>query len=263
MRRFHRLLLLGLPLLLLPWAGHAGTTVTRADRPLVLQGSTTFTHRVMEPYQGAIETLSGHKLTVQPTKSSRGLLSLFENSGDFAMISGPLQSEIDALKVNYPELPYGKLETFNIVNTRMAFAVNRDNPVRHVSDAAMRQILLGEISNWRDVGGNDLPIMVVMVREGGGVGASIESQLLGGKSIKPGKPMLVQASPEVVKMTAIVPGALGLSQLSMVAASDLVELKIDHPIEQHLDLVTLGDPTPAMREVIEATRNIMSRAASK
>jgi phosphate transport system substrate-binding protein len=264
MHRFRNFWLLALPLLLSPWAaGHAETTVTEAGRAFVLQGSTTFTHRVMEPYQAAIEAQSGHKLTVQPTKSSRGLLALFEKSGDFAMISGPLQNEVAALKSNYPDLPYGKLEIFNVVSTRMAFAVNRDNPVRRISDDAMRRILLGEISNWREVGGSDLPIMVVMVREGGGVGASIEGELLGGKSIKPAKPMLVQASPEVIKMTAMIPGALGLSQLSMVSSSDLIELKTDRPIEQHLDLVTLGDPTPEMRKVIDAARDIMSKAASK
>ena len=153
--------------------------------------------------------------------------------------------------------------TFNIADTRMAFAVNRNNPVRAISDHAMRGILRGEIASWRELGGPDLPIMVVMVREGGGVGASIESQLLGGKSITPAKPMLVQLSDEVIKMTAMLPGALGLSQMSLVTGPDVGELKTDHPIEQRLDLVTLGEPTSEMRKVIDAARNIMSTVAAK
>jgi hypothetical protein len=42
--------------------------------------------------------------------------------------------------------------------------------------------------------------------------------------------------------------------------SNVRELKIDHPIEQRLDLVTLGDPTPEMRKVIDAARHIVSTA---
>lgn len=264
MRRFCHLLLLVAPLSLLPYVeGFAQSTMNEASRTLVLLGSTTFTHRVMEPYQAAIEAMSGHKLTVQPTKSSWGLLGLFKRSGDFAMISGPLQNEIAALKADNPDLPYGRFETFNITSTRMAFAVNRDNPVREISDDAMRRILRGEITNWHEVGGSDLPIVVVMVREGGGVGASIESQLLDGKSITPAKPMLVQASAQVIRMTAMLPGALGMSQSSLVTGSNVGELKTDHPIEQRLDLVTLGDPTPEMRKVIDAASNIMSTVASR
>ena len=51
----------------------------------------------------------------------------------------------------------------------MAFAVNQDNPVHQMTTDKMRGILLGEITNWADVGGRDLPIKVVQVREGGGV----------------------------------------------------------------------------------------------
>ena len=61
----------------------------------IVQGSTTFTHRVMEPYQTAIEASSGHELTVVPNKSSLGLLALFDKRADFAMISGPLENEIE------------------------------------------------------------------------------------------------------------------------------------------------------------------------
>lgn len=228
-----------------------------------IQGSTTFTHRVMEPYQSAIEAASGHKLTVVMTKSSRGVLALFEKQGDFAMISGPLETEIAELKKTYPDLPYGRLKTFDVVNTRMAFAVNADNPVHQVTDDTMRRILFGEIANWHEIGGPDLPIQVVMVQEGGGVQASIESELLHGKKIAVKNPIMVQLSIQVVRTAETSPGALGLSQLGIVRNSHAVELKIEHPVEQHLALVTLGDPTPDMRKVIDAARDIMRKEAKE
>ena len=235
-----------------------------AGRPgaptFIVQGSTTFTHRVMEPYQSAIEKAAGVKLTVVPSKSSLGLLALFEKRGDFGMISGPLDNEIGELKSGHPALDFGRLKTFEVANTRMAFAVSKTNPVAMVSDDKMRQILLGTITNWRDVGGPDRPIRIVMVRGGGGVQASIEEELLHGQHVAAPNAILVQISSQVIKVTEQLPEALGLSQLGIVAKSNAHELKTEHPIVQRLALITLGDPTPAMRRVIDAARKIMADA---
>ena len=154
----------------------AGDTATDGAKPFVVQGSTTFTHQVFEPFGGIIEASSGHKLKVVPTKSSQGLIALFERRADFAMISGPLKNEIAGLRSSNPDLAFDRLRTFDILTTRMAFAINRDNPVHHISDDEMRRVLLGEISNWHEVGGADLPISIVMVNAGGGVQSSIESR---------------------------------------------------------------------------------------
>ncbi len=231
-----------------------------AAQTFVVQGSTTFTHRVMEPYQSAIEAASGHKLTVVPNKSSLGLLALFDKRSDFAMISGPLANEIARLKPEHPELAFDRLRAFEIWSTRMAFAVNEKNPVRRLTSEQMRAILLGTITNWREVGGSDLPIRVVHVRDGGGVQASIEQELLDGKSMQVREPIAVQISSQVVKIVEQMPEGLGLSQLSIVKSASVAELKLDTDVEQHLTLVTLGDPSPAMQKVIDAAREIASTA---
>ncbi len=241
-------------------AAWSQSSVSPSARGLIVQGSTTFTHRVMEPYQGAIEKAAGVKLTVLPSKSSLGLLALFEKRGDFAMISGPLDNEIGELKTTHPDLAFSHLQTFEVASTRMAFAINKQNPLTMVADDKMRQILLGTITNWHAVGGPDEPIRVVMVRGGGGVQASIEDEFLHGKHLTVPNPIVVQISSQVIKVTEQLPGALGLSQLSIVANSTAHELKTEHPIVQRLALVTLGDPTPAMRRVIEAARKVMAGA---
>jgi ABC-type phosphate transport system substrate-binding protein len=179
------------------------------------------------------------------------------------MISGPLENEIEHLKQTNNNLPFDQLQNFNISNTRMAFAVNRDNPVDELTVDKMRGILLGEITNWSQVGGRDLPIRVVQVRDGGGVQSSIEDVVLGGKQISVPNPILVQISSQVVKVVEQLPEALGLSQLSIVAKSNTAELKLDRPIEQHLNLVTLGDPSPEMLKVIRAATSIANTSLDR
>jgi len=226
----------------------------------VVQGSTAFTHNLMEPYQTAIEASSGHKLTVFPNKSSLGLLALLEKKADFAMISGPLENEVARLKLTNPKLAFDQLRVFNISSTRTAFAINKENPVRKITADKMRGILLGQITNWRDVGGRDLPIKIVQVREGGGVQDSIESELLNGTKIDVQDAIRVTISSQVVKIVEQLPEALGLAQRAIVMNSSARELEIDRPVEQRLNLVTLGDPTPEMRKVIDAARHIANTA---
>jgi ABC-type phosphate transport system substrate-binding protein len=124
----------------------------------------------------------------------------------------------------------------------------------------MRDILLGKISHWRDVDGPDLPIKIVQVRGGGGVPASVEAELLNGKKISVQDPISVTTSAQVVKVVEQLPEALGLAQRNIAMQSNVRELKTDHPVVQELSLVTLGDPTPEMRKVIDATRNIAHTA---
>jgi len=264
MHRHYKILAFVSMLLLSPCsAARAQDYLNQGVQAYIVQGSTTFTHRVMEPYQRAIEAASGHKLTVVPNKSSLGLLALFEKRADFAMISGPLEGEIEKLKSSNPNLPFEQLRTFNISTTRMAFAINKDNPVHEITDENMRRVLLGQITNWRDVGGRDLPIRIVKVRGGGGVQASIEEEFLRGKGINAPNIIDVQISSQVVKITEQLPEALGLSQLSIVRNSDTLELKTEHPVEQHLDLVTLGDPTPEMHKVIDAAHDVMGKMSEQ
>jgi ABC-type phosphate transport system substrate-binding protein len=228
--------------------------------PLVLQGSTTLCRALMVPQQRAIEELSGQKLTIVPNKSSLGLRALFEGNAQFGMISGPLDKEIEALRKVVPDAPFDQLRAFEILRTRMAFAVHPDNPIRTVSAADMRRILLGQVLNWAELGGRNIPIRLVMVRQGGGVQASVENQLLDGQPITVPDPIRVQISTQVVKIVLQEPGALGLAQLGVIRRAHAPEMKLAVPVVQKLSLVSLGQPTAAMMSVIKAARELAAKA---
>ena len=56
------------------------------------------------------------------------------------MISGPLDNEIGELKTTHPDLAFSHLQTFELASTRMAFAINKQNPLTMVADDKMRQM---------------------------------------------------------------------------------------------------------------------------
>ena len=248
-----RLLILGATLVSL-----GASSAALAD-PLTIQGSTTFNRRIMEPYQAEIETISGQQLTVIPNKSTPGLIALLEGRTHLAMISAPLQTEVALLEEVMPGLSFEKLRAFEIDRSRVSFPVNRANPVRSATLDQIADILLGKIANWRSLGGPDLPIRAVMAG-GGGIAVSLETGLLNGRSIAAGSPLYVNTPVQVVQVVNQEPGAIGFAQIEIVKKMGAIELKTDKPLEHMLYLVSLGEPTPAMRSVIDAARTVAARA---
>lgn len=221
---------------------------------LILQGSTTFARRLMDPHRAVIEAASKHELTVIPNKSLPGLIALMEGRAHMGMISASLKSEIDALQKIMPGLPYERLQAHPILSTRVAFGLHPSNPVRKASLNQVRKILLGEITNWAMLGGPDLPIRVVLVGGGGGVTTVIESEVLGGVRVTGQHAIFVKSPVQLVQVIEQERGAIGFAQLALTKQKGLPELATEQPIEQTLSLVTLGEPTPAMMDVIKAAR---------
>ena len=68
-----------------------------------------------------------------------------------------------------------------------------------------------------------------------------------------------------LQLTGIVeqePNSLGMAQLSLAKQKGLPEIVTDKPVEQTLSLITLGEPTPAMKSVIDAARTAVEAAMS-
>jgi hypothetical protein len=54
--------------------------------------------------------------------------------------------------------------------------------------------------------------------------------------------------------------ALGLAQLSLAEKRGLPEIITDTRVEQVLSFVTLGEPTPGLKAVVDATRAAVGNA---
>src|SRR5262245_30460636 len=202
---------------------------TAAADTLVIQGSTTFNRRIMMAHQAAIEVASGQTLTVVPTKSTPGLIALFEGKAQVAMISAPLASEIEELRKIAPTMPTERLHAFEIIATRIAIGVHPSNPVRQASLADIKRILLGEITNWKELGGPDLPIRVALA-SGGGIAAVIKSELLEGKPLAAPNVLDVGSPDQLVQAIGQFPDVVGFAQLSLVKRRNIPEIVTDKPL---------------------------------
>lgn len=76
-----------------------------------------------------------------------------------------------------------KIKAIPMANDGIAIIVNPKNPVKNLTKAQAEKIFLGEIKNWKEVGGNDAPILVQKRETGSGTRATLEELLLEKKSV--------------------------------------------------------------------------------
>jgi ABC-type phosphate transport system substrate-binding protein len=227
---------------------------------LIVQGSTTFNRRVFEPHESAIEAASGHQLTIIPNRTMLGIIALLEGRAHIAMLSAPLDSEINKLRKVMPGSDYSRLRSFEISSVRVAFVVHPSNPARKATLDQLRKILTGKITNWSALGGRDAPIRLAFVGGGGGVVTSVESQVLKGHAVNAPNILYVRTALQLVQVVEQEPNILGLAQLSLAKQKGLPEIATEEPVEQVLSLITQGSPTPAMQAVIDAVRQAVDRS---
>jgi phosphate transport system substrate-binding protein len=225
----------------------------------ILQGSTTFNRRVIEPHQATIEQKSGHELTIVPNRSMLGIIALLEGRAHMAMLSAPLETEVNRLKQVMPGFDYDRLQAFEVSRTRAAFVVNHANPVRKASLDQLRKVLTGEITDWRELGGKPAPIRVAFVGAGGGVITAVESELLKGQPVSSPNVLHVRTALQLMAIVEQEPNVLAVGQLSIAKQKGLPEIVTDAPVEQILSLVTFGSPTPPMKAVIDAARTAVDK----
>jgi ABC-type phosphate transport system substrate-binding protein len=234
------------------------TTIAQADT-ITVAGSTAFNATIMVPHQKEIEAISGHTLIVLPSKTDLGVRLLLEKRADLAMISTALELLTRSLKETDPPLPLDQLRSFDVYRSSVAFTVHPSNRLRSIKTEQLRKVLLGTITNWRELGGSDLRIRLVMVESGAGIPLTLETLLLDGKPIAAKDPIRVRISSQVAKVVEQEPGALGLTQANNIPGRKVAILTPERQIEQALSYVTLGEPSPAVRSVIDATQKIASK----
>jgi ABC-type phosphate transport system substrate-binding protein len=98
-----------------------------------------------------------------------------------------------------------------------------------------------------------------VVGGGGGLTAAVESELLGGQPVRGANMIRVRTPVQLVAVVEQEPNALGTAQLTLAKQKNLPEIVTERPLEQILSLITLGEPTAAMKAVIDASKQVAAR----
>jgi phosphate transport system substrate-binding protein len=86
-----------------------------------------------------------------------------------------------------------KLKTHLFAREGIAIVVHQDNPIAGLTIGEVAQIFAGEITNWKDVGGEDRAITIYAREEGSGTRDYFEETVMKGKDISASSRALFKA----------------------------------------------------------------------
>ena len=147
------------------------------------------------------------KFTYNPTGSGSGIQAVSEGRCDIGLSSRALKDD---------EKASGLTETILALDG-IAIVVNPENPVSDLDVDTIAKIYTGEITNWKDVGGNDAEIVLIGREAGSGTRDGFES-ITGTKDSCAYRQELTSTG-DVINTVSQNPGAIGYASLSAVGES--------------------------------------------
>lgn len=130
-----------------------------------LDGSTSMEKVIGSLGESFINSNSGTSYTYNPTGSGSGIKAVSEGTCDIGLSSRNLKDDEKASGLTGTVLALDGI----------AVIVNPNNPVSDLSVEQIASIYKGEITNWKDVGGNDAEIVLIGREAGSGTRDGFES----------------------------------------------------------------------------------------
>ncbi len=142
--------------------------------------------------------------------------------------------------------------------------VHPENPVEGLTIEQLAAILRGELTNWREVGGPDLEVMVVSRQQSSGSRATIVETVLGGEGDITPQALVQDSNGKVLTTVQYTPGAIGYVDASYYRPSKVKALALDGvtysqeavlagqwPIYAYEYMYTKGEPTGLTRAFLD------------
>ncbi len=134
-----------------------GDAGVEAQTTISISGSTSV-GPLMEKIQPIYEEKNSNvSLEIQMTGSGAGIKDVENGTSEIGMSSRDLKDEEAA-----------KLKSTLICYDGIAALVNPNNKVKDITVEQLKDIYTGKITNWKELGGNDAPIVVVSREDGSG-----------------------------------------------------------------------------------------------
>ncbi|RII29788.1 MAG: phosphate ABC transporter substrate-binding protein [Geobacter sp.] len=118
---------------------------------------------VINPVKDSFEKSSGHKITILFGSSTLAFKQLHSGGSDVSMAGSSFADLLVALKKEGFEVQDpSSFQNVTVGKGVIRTIVNKANPVAKLSKEQLKGIFTGKIANWKEVGGNDMPIIVVI-----------------------------------------------------------------------------------------------------
>lgn len=225
--------------------GSEGKTLTVAGSTTILTAATA----AAEEFDSRHPDL---KVRVQGGGSSAGIEAVSTGTADIGMSSRELKGE---------ETGLGLVDTPVAVDG-IAIIINPNNDMDGLTSAQAKMVFQGNLTNWKDLGGPDSPILLVDRDEGSGTREAFWKKIMDEEEFDR-EAVVLPGTGQVRAAVAGTPGAIGYISFGYVTTA-VKALDLDgvrpsvktiksgaYPLHRKLHLFTKGDPKALAKEFID------------
>lgn len=196
---------------------------------ITVTGSTAFGQTAANDLSAQYQrSCSASKIGVMPDDSSEGVSSL-------AITTDPTMRATDIAMSDGPQPQYHQLIGQQVAVIIFSVVVNKQTGVSSLTTDDLRGIYSGRITNWRQLGGPDIPITIVGRVGGSGTRDTFDHKILGAvpeppanssdclnPATTPASPVTkceMNSTPDLLTHVNAIRGAIGYAELSVASAA--------------------------------------------
>jgi len=233
----------------------AFVAVSLHAQTLEVVGSSSAKKRLFGPTEAALKAATGVEVKQVGANSGTGLITVSEGRAVVTATSASLDETIAAARKDAAEkgktyAAPANLVFHEIAQDRIVVMVNRDNPVKSLSKAQLKEIFTGATTNWKQLGGADLPIKIITGTPGSGTREHLQRDVLGKAAWAAVAEM--RTSADEVKAVGLEKGGIGAVGEDVVLASPGgTRIVSGYVLARPVGFITLGTPTPQVQKMID------------
>jgi phosphate transport system substrate-binding protein len=228
-----------------------------AAESIVIKGSTTVLPIAQASLEAYMKKNPGVQISLSGGGSGEGIKALLDKTTDIADSSREIKKEEIELAEKNGVKPVAHVVAYDAIIP----VVHPKNKVTNLSIDQLSQIYQGKITNWKEVGGEDLKIVVISRDSSSGTFESWDHFIMKKAKVTPQAQMLASngAIVTAVSKNRYAIGYLGMGYVNKslkplpvdgVKASVETALSKEYPLSRELYMYTNGEPTGEVAKFI-------------
>lgn len=207
--------------------------------------------QISDAFKGAMDSFSnntGIRVNKYATSSSAAVYRLMNGMSDLASTTRPLSFE--QTDMGYVQIAFCK--------DPLSIIINSKNGVHNIFENQLRDVFSGKINNWKELGGSDHPIVVIIPEKDSGLYQAFDYAVMKGKDIN--YDLIAKRSTMVIDVVEEIEWGISfVSQGASIEDNGIQSIKIDgmsprdscYPYYQMFLFVTKGKPVGAAKAFID------------
>jgi len=228
-----------------------------AAESIVIKGSTTVLPIAQAALEAYMKANPGVQISLSGGGSGEGIKALLDKTTDIADSSREIKKEEIELAEKNGVKPLAHVVAYDAIIP----VVHPKNKVTNLSIDQLSQIYQGKITNWKEVGGEDLKIVVISRDSSSGTFESWDHFIMKKARVTPQAQMLASngAIVTAVSKNRYAIGYLGMGYVNKslkplpvdgIKASVETALSKEYPLSRELYMYTNGEPTGEVAKFI-------------